>query len=122
MKYNDYENQTIKDLRDMLRSSVELYGGHDAFLEKHDGVYKPVTYDEFYRDVRCLGAALRKDAMPERRIIVIGETAICGRLSYMTVVCGWVSLSRSTANRRRRISPYISRFAEADTILYAIGR
>ena len=118
-KYVNYEVRPITDIRELLRSSVELYGNLTAFLEKRDGKYQPVTYNEYYRDVRGLGAALYDPARSERRIAVIGENCYMWAVSYMAVVCGLgvvVPIDReSTAEDIKNIVS----IAEVDTILHA---
>lgn len=118
-KYVNYETRPITDIRDMLRSSVELYGNHTAFLEKRNGKYEPVTYNEYHRDVRGLGTALYDPARPERRIAVIGENCYMWAVSYMAVVCGLgvvVPIDREATSEDIK---NIVTIAEVDTILHA---
>jgi long-chain acyl-CoA synthetase len=88
MKFVNYNVRPISDIRDMIRTSVSLYGSQNAFLEKRNGKYDPVTYNEYFRDVRGLGTALYDAARPERRIAVIGENCYMWAVSYMAVICG----------------------------------
>lgn len=118
-KYINYDVRPITDIKNMLETSVELFGNQTAFLEKRNGKYEPVTYNEYYHDVRCLGTALYDSNKPERRIIVIGESRYMWAVSYMAVVCGLgivVPVDReSTADDIANIAS----LSETDTILYS---
>ena len=118
-KYVDYEVRPISDIRDLLRSSVELYGNLTAFLEKRNGVYEPVTYSEYYRDVRGLGTAMYDPSRPERRIAVIGENCYMWAVSYMTVVCGMGVVVPIDREATPEDIKNIVGIAEVDTILHA---
>jgi len=84
----NYKVRYITDIRQMLRSSVEIYGDHTAFLVKDDGVYRPISYKRFRADVEGLGTALCDLGYSGKRIVVIGENSYEWSLTYMTTVCG----------------------------------
>ena len=50
-----YEVREIKDLKDMLNSSVKLYGDRVAILKKDKpgGEYRCITYNELKDDIFC---------------------------------------------------------------------
>ncbi|NLP13574.1 MAG: long-chain fatty acid--CoA ligase, partial [Clostridium sp.] len=61
MKNSDlYEVRPIKDLKDMLDSSVKLFGEKAAFLSKPKGQadYAAITYKQYKSDVDAFGTAL----------------------------------------------------------------
>ena len=58
MKYQTYEVRHIRDIRDMLRSSTDMYAEKNVFLQKMDGEYKGITYATLRHDVEALGTAL----------------------------------------------------------------
>ena len=87
-KYPLYETRPIKDLRDMLRGSCEIYADKAAFYEKHDGVYKEIKYKQYLKDVNALGTKLMDMGLKGERIAVIGEASYNWAVSYMAVVCG----------------------------------
>lgn len=72
----------------MLCQSAALYRDCNAFLEKRDGVYTPVTYGEFESDVFALGTFLASEGILGKPVVVIGENCYAWALSYMAVVCG----------------------------------
>ena len=51
-----YEVRKIRDLRDMLRQSTDLYGDQTAFMIKRmrGGPYENITMREFANDVDAL--------------------------------------------------------------------
>ena len=87
-KYPLYETRPIKDLRDMLRGSCEIYADKAAFYEKHDGEYKAIKYKQYLKDVNALGTKLMDMGLKGERIAVIGEASYNWAVSYMAVVCG----------------------------------
>lgn len=119
MKFVNYNIRPISDIRDMLRTSVSLYGSQNAFLEKRNGRYEPVTYNEYFRDVRGLGTALYDAARPERRIAVIGENCYMWAVSYMAVICGLGVVVPIDREATPDDIKNIVTLSLADTLLYA---
>jgi len=118
-KYINYDIRFITDLKNMLQTSVELYGNQTAFLEKHNGKYEPVTYNEFYHDVRCLGSALYDLNKPVRRVMVIGENCYLWAVSYMAVVCGLGVVVPVDREATADDVANIAKLSESDIIIYA---
>lgn len=83
-----YSVRDITDLRQMLRSSVDLFGDKAAFLQKEDGEYAPISFNKFKRDVDALGTALWDKGLHNQKIVLIGENCYEWAVSYMAVVCG----------------------------------
>ncbi|MBR4111125.1 MAG: AMP-binding protein [Clostridia bacterium] len=85
-----YETRDIKDLKDMLNSSCELYGDNVAFLQKDKpgGEYKEIRFNEYKRDVEALGTALISLGLKDKNIAVIGENRYEWAVSYLAVVNG----------------------------------
>ena len=79
-KYKDvlYEEREITDLRDMIRSSAELFSDDPAFLVKEvpAGEYVPITYRTLKSDIDCLGTYFAKVGMKGKKIAVIGGGAV----------------------------------------------
>ena len=79
-KYKDvlYEVREITDLRDMIRSSAELFSDDPAFLVKEvpAGEYVPITYRTLKSDIDCLGTYFAKVGMKGKKIAVIGGGAV----------------------------------------------
>lgn len=86
----NYKVRHISDIRQMMRSSVEIFGDHTAFLIKDSegGTYKPISFKRFRSDVEGLGTALWDLGFNGKRIVVIGENSYEWALTYMTAVCG----------------------------------
>ena len=85
-----YETREVKDLKDMLNSSCELYGDNVAFLQKDKpgGVYQEIKFKEYKRDVEALGTALISLGLKDKNIAVIGENRYEWAVSYLAIVNG----------------------------------
>lgn len=91
-KFRDdlYINREIKDLKDMLSSSAELYGDKRAYLVKDrpGGPYRPISFKETKADVDGLGTALLDLGLAGKRIAVIGENRYEWVITYLAAVNG----------------------------------
>lgn len=85
-----YEIRPIADLKEMIKSSAQLYGDRKAFLVKNKpgGKYIPVSFKQVKQDVDALGTALLDLGLAGERIAVIGENRYEWVISYLAVVCG----------------------------------
>jgi len=85
-----YEVRPIENLKDMLNSSVELYGDRPAFLVKRHGSqnYEPVLFKEFHNDVYAFGTALMSLGLKGKKIALIGENRYEWAVSYLAVING----------------------------------
>jgi long-chain acyl-CoA synthetase len=91
MKYGKlYDVRPIKDLKDMLDSSVELYGEKAAFLSKpkNQTDYVPITYKQYKKDVDAFGTVLISLGLKGGKIALIGENRYEWSISYLAVVNG----------------------------------
>ena len=84
------ESRPITDIKNMLETSVELYGDNVAFRQKFkkNEPYKSITYKAAYDDINGLGTALINRGQKGKRIAVIGETCYQWESSYLAVICG----------------------------------
>ena len=90
-KYILYRDiRPIIDLKQMLESSVELYGDNIAFhvKDKVGGPYRGITYKEAKHDVDALGTALCSMGLKGKKIAIIGDNRYEWAISYLAVVCG----------------------------------
>ena len=90
-KYIMYRDiRPIIDLKQMLESSVELYGDNIAFhvKDKVGGPYRGITYKEVQKDVDGLGTALCSMGLKGKSISIIGDNRYEWAVSYLAVVCG----------------------------------
>ncbi len=86
-----YEVRAIKDLKDMLRQSAELYSTSTAFLTKPVklGPYKPVSYKQYAEDVDRIGTALLSLGLGKgSAVAIISETRYEWYVSYLGVLNG----------------------------------
>ena len=90
MQERIHEIVEIKDLKDMLKKSGELYGDKPAYKFKTNeaGKFKIITHKEFRDMVDSLGTAFIKLGLKGKRIAVIGENRYEWGLSYLAVTCG----------------------------------
>lgn len=80
----------IRDLKDMLKKSGELYGNRPAFKFKteKENEFRIVTHKEFRYQVDCLGTKLIEMGLKNKRIAVISENRYEWALAYLAVACG----------------------------------
>lgn len=85
-----YEVRKIRDLRDMLQQSVDLYADHPAFMIKKEssGPYINVTMKEFADDIDALGTALLHHISTGSRVAILAETRYEWYVSYLSVTNG----------------------------------
>ncbi len=114
-----YATKKIRNLREMLERSAELYGDHPAFLQKTDGKYSSFSYSRFKKDADALGTALSARGFSGKRVIVTGENCYAWCLSYMTVVCGLGAVVPVDKEIPAEEIANIANISEASLILYS---
>lgn len=91
-KYKDewYEVRPIANLKELVRSSAELYGDRAAFLvkDKPGGKYRAISYAQLGADVDALGTALVDLGLGGKKIGVIGENRYDWVVTYLATVNG----------------------------------
>lgn len=90
MQKRIHEIVEIKDLKDMLKKSGELYGNLPAFKFKTDveGEFDIVTHKEYRDMIDAFGTELIRLGLKGKRIAVIGENRLEWGISYLAVTCG----------------------------------
>lgn len=85
-----YPVREIKDLRDMVTSSVKLYGEAAAYLQKDKpgGTFRPISYRRFFDEMEALGTRLVDLGLSGKKVAVVGESCYQWILTYFAVVCG----------------------------------
>jgi len=80
----------INNLKEMLASSVALYGDKPAFLSKPKGRhnYSPISFNQLSADVNALGTALIDLDLRRKKIVIIGENRYEWSVSYLACVGG----------------------------------
>ncbi|GAB1476095.1 hypothetical protein MASR2M70_09270 [Bacillota bacterium] len=91
-KYKDslYPVRMIKDLRELIYSSTDIFKNKPAFLVKgsHGGEYQPVSYDTMLDEMNSLGASLIDRGLGGEKIAIVAENSYEWVLSYLAVCCG----------------------------------
>ncbi|MDD2190069.1 MAG: AMP-binding protein [Eubacteriales bacterium] len=89
-KNEEYSFRPIRDLKDMVNTSAELYSDRKAFLVKNapGGTYVPITYTQLKTDVDEFGTALMDLGLTGKKIAVIGENRYEWVVTYLSVVNG----------------------------------
>jgi long-chain acyl-CoA synthetase len=85
-----YDVRAIRDLRDLVNQSAEIYADADAFLVKdpRTGSVRSISFRHFRQDIRALGAQLRVLGLSGERIAIISENRYEWCVSYLATVCG----------------------------------
>lgn len=90
-KYVIYRDiRPIIDLKQMIESSVELYGDNIAFhvKDKAGEPYRGISYKEAKADMDALGTALISLGLKGKSISIIGDNRYEWAISYLATVCG----------------------------------
>lgn len=85
-----YPVRPIRDLKDLLHSSADLYGDRTAYLykERLGGEYLPISFGQTREDVDALGTALTAESLAGLHVGVIGENRYEWVISYLAVANG----------------------------------
>ncbi|NLD45834.1 MAG: long-chain fatty acid--CoA ligase [Clostridiaceae bacterium] len=83
-----YETRFIKNLKDMLKQSAELFVEKNAFYVKQGDEYTGIKYKDFKFDVDALGSSLLELGLSGKNIAVIGENRYEWCLTYLSTVNG----------------------------------
>ena len=79
----------IKNLKEMLNLTKDLYGKKPAFkLKDENGKYKEITHKTVREEIDKLGTALLTLGLKGKRVAVIGENRYEWEIAYLSVVCG----------------------------------
>lgn len=116
-----YQFRYIRDLKDMLYTSAELYAKEPAYLVKDvpGGPYRPVLYEKVKKDVDALGTRLLDLGLKGKKIAVIGENSYKWVVSYLGTVNGTgVVVPLDKELPPKEIANLIKR-AGADAIIYS---
>lgn len=87
-----YDAKEYRDIREMLKESVQKYGDNIAFIikEKQKGEvsYKNITYKMLQEDINKLGTGLIDLGLQGKRIAIIANNCYEWCLSYLATLCG----------------------------------
>ncbi|MEF9921796.1 MAG: AMP-binding protein [Anaerovoracaceae bacterium] len=85
-----YDHRKIKDLKDLIISSSELYKDLPAYLVKDrpGAAFRPITFGQVREEMDALGTSFLKLGLKGKKIAVIGENSYYWLLTYFATVCG----------------------------------
>ena len=118
-KYKNYEVRPIENLKEMLYTSAATWPEKNAFLEKRDGVYEGITFNQYLLDVEGLGTELCARGLLGKRVIVTGENCYAWALAYMTVICGLGVVIPVDKEIPPEEIANIANVSEADAVIYS---
>ncbi|MBR4074572.1 MAG: AMP-binding protein [Firmicutes bacterium] len=89
-KQNLYEFREVRDLKQMLYSSAQMFSEKTGYLvkERIGGPYLPITFQQFREDVDGLGTALLELGLEGKKIAIIGENRYDWLVAHMAALCG----------------------------------
>jgi len=84
-----YDVRKIRDIKDLINSSAEIYQDKAAYLVKNaDREYEAVSFNKAKQNMDELGTALINLGLKGEKIAVIGENRYEWAISYLSVICG----------------------------------
>lgn len=84
-----YEVRQLRDLRDLITQSVELFGERPAFeVKDFNNNHYNISYNEYYEQINALGTALIDMGLKNEKIAVSADNCYEWCLSYMATVLG----------------------------------
>ena len=87
--YPNYPLRNEKNMRTMLASAKEAYGGRDMLrVRTKEKTVRGIGAEEFLRDMNALGNALLGLGLADAHIAVVGPTSYEWLLTYYAVLCG----------------------------------
>lgn len=119
-----YEVRKIRDLRDMLQQSVNLYREKDAFLiKKNKGEpYTGISYKQYSDDIQALGTSLCHLSGHGSRIAIIAETRYEWYVTYLAVTNGTgIVIPLDKELPKQEIASLLNR-SYADCVVYSSSK
>lgn len=84
-----YEVRQLRDLRDLITQSVDLFGERPAFeVKDFNNNHYNISYNEYYEHINALGTALIDMGLKNEKIAVSADNCYEWCLSYMATVLG----------------------------------
>ncbi len=84
-----YDVRKIKDIKDLINSSAEIYQDKAAYLVKNSmREYEEVSFNKTKQNMDELGTALINLGLKNEKIAVIGENRYEWAISYLAIICG----------------------------------
>lgn len=85
-----YDVRGVRDIRDLINTSCELFSDNTAYLvkERPGGKYLPIKFKKVREDILFFGTSLVEADLLGKKVAVIGENSYTWILTYLSVVCG----------------------------------
>ena len=115
-----YQTIEIKNLKEMLNKTKEIYSNKIAYkIKKGEKEYQTYTHKEVREMIDGLGTSLIEMGLKNKRIAIIGENRYEWEIAYLAIVCGTgivVPLDKSLPENE--IESLIER-SEIEAIIYS---
>lgn len=83
----------FSDLRDLFRSSADVFGDRTLYYYKDDGLLRGFTYGDFYRSMKEFATALYAKGLDAARIAIVGDTHPYWVVAFTAIFsCGAVAV------------------------------
>ncbi len=83
-----YEVTKINDFRDLIKKRVKDNPDNPVFLEKSEGVYKPIMPSKYDKDIDALGTAFLSLVSKGSRVAILSETRYEWYVTYLAATNG----------------------------------
>lgn len=90
-KYYRYvKTRAISNIREMFKTSAEMFPDNNAFMQKFDpkGKFQKITYRHALDDMNGLGASLKDLGLLGKRVALVGPNSYQWAISYLATVSG----------------------------------
>lgn len=82
----------FKNVRDIINNAVKEFPNNNAFIIKikkgKEASYRNISYQEFQEDINCIGTALIKLGLKNKRIAIIGKNSYDWAIGYYATLNG----------------------------------
>ena len=106
------------DIRDIFRSSAEVFGDKPRYVYRVKGEIVEYTYADFWNDTQALATYIMNSSLNGKRIAIIGETHPMWVVSFVALIsCGCVAVPLDKELEMDQIIDFM-RIAECDAVIY----
>ena len=86
LKKPDDKLRDIKNLKDLLNQSSNIFKNNIAFTYVHNGECNYVTYENFEKDIQAIGTGLIKYKLKNKNIAILSENRYEWAVSYLAII------------------------------------
>lgn len=106
------------DIRDLFRSSAEVYGDKTRYSYRVNGEIVEYSYADFWRDMQSLATYVMNSSLAGKRIAIIGETHPMWVVSFAALIsCGCVAVPLDKELEMDQIIDFM-RIAKCEAVIY----